>query len=145
VITTAAIPGAASPELITTDMVEAMQPGSVIIDLAAERGGNCRLTVADDEVLHEGVLILGPTDLASRAAATSSQMFSNNVISLLRHVAPDGKVVLDMADEIIAGTVVSTGGALTHPAVLARLEPESAVPDADDPETGDEQMEDTTT
>ena len=145
VITTAAIPGAASPELITTDMVEAMQPGSVIIDLAAERGGNCRLTVADDEVLHEGVLILGPTDLASRAAATSSQMFSNNVISLLRHIAPDGKVVLDMEDEIIAGTVVSTGGALTHPAVLGRLEPESAVPDAEDPEAGDEQMEETTT
>ena len=133
VITTAAIPGAVSPELITTEMVEAMRPGSVIIDLAAERGGNCRLTTADDEVLHEGVLILGPTDLASRAAGTSSQMFSNNVISLLRHIAPDGKITLDMDDEIIAGTVVSTGGAVTHPAVLARLESES----------GDEEMEGT--
>lgn len=143
VITTAAIPGAASPELITTDMVEAMRPGSVIIDLAAERGGNCRLTVADDEVLHDGVLILGPTDLASRAAATSSQMFSNNVISLLRHVAPDGKIALDLDDEIVAGTVVSTGGAVTHPAVLAKLKPDAS--DQADDAAEDEQMEDTTT
>lgn len=139
VITTAAIPGAASPELITTEMVEAMAPGSVIVDLAAERGGNCRMTVADQDVVHQGVLILGPTDLASRAAATSSQMFSNNVISLLKHIestaesraesAADGSeptdgLVLTMDDEIVAGTVVATGGAITNAAVLAKLNPD---------------------
>ncbi len=122
VITTAAIPGAASPELVTTEMVEAMRPGSVIIDLAAERGGNCRLTEADDEVLHEGVLILGPTDLASRAAATASQMFSNNVISLLKHLAPDGDPMIDLNDEITAGTVVGHGGQVIHAGVRAKLD-----------------------
>lgn len=143
VITTAAIPGAASPELITTEMVEAMRPGSVVIDLAAERGGNCRLTEADDEVVHEGVVILGPTDLASRAAATSSQMFSNNVISLLKHLAPDGEPVFDITDEIIAGTVVGHGGHIIHPAVRDKLdlapldppsEPEDSTPDPEEPQ-----------
>ncbi len=122
VITTAAVPGAASPELITTQMVEAMRPGSVIVDLAAERGGNCRLTVADDEVTHRGVLLLGPTDLPSKAAATSSQMFSNNVMSLLKHLAPDGEPVLDFDDEITAGTVVGHHGEVRHPRVRQALQ-----------------------
>ncbi|MEM7273912.1 MAG: NAD(P) transhydrogenase subunit alpha [Actinomycetota bacterium] len=127
VITTAAVPGAPSPELITTPMVEAMGDGSVIIDLAAERGGNCRLTVPDEEITHDGVLILGPTDLASRAAATASQMFSNNVISLLRHLAPAGDeadesaLTLDLEDEITDGVVVATGGTVRHPRVAERL------------------------
>ena len=102
-------------------MVEAMKPGSVIIDLAAERGGNCRLTTPDEEVIHDGVIILGPTDLPSRAAATSSQMFSNNVISLIRHLGPEGDLVLDFDDEIIAGTVVGHQRAVRHPAVRKRL------------------------
>jgi len=91
VITTAAIPGATSPELITTAMVESMKPGSVIVDLAAERGGNCRLCKPDEEVVHSGVTIFGPTDLASRAAATSSQMFSNNLVTLVRHLVETSK------------------------------------------------------
>lgn len=132
VISTAAIPGAASPELLTKEMVEAMRQGSVIIDLAAARGGNCRLTIADDEVIHEGVLILGPTDLESRAAATSSQMFSNNVISLLKHFAPEGDLVLNMEDEIMAGTVVSTDGAVVHPGVLTKLRPDSGADEIKD-------------
>ncbi|MEM9656543.1 MAG: hypothetical protein AAGA65_31000 [Actinomycetota bacterium] len=132
VITTAAIPGAASPELITTEMVEAMRPGSIIIDLAAERGGNCRMSEPDDEVVHEGVVILGPTDLTSRAAATSSQMFSNNVISLLRHLAPDGELTLDPDDEITVGTVVGRDGAVVHPAVMAKLDPPVPDPGAHD-------------
>ncbi len=121
VITTAAIPGAASPELVTTEMVEAMRPGSVIIDMAAERGGNCRLTRPDEEINHEGVVILGPTDLASRAAATSSQMFSNNIISLLKHLAPDGDLVIDLEDEITAATVVGQGGEVRHSRVRQAL------------------------
>lgn len=122
VISTAAIPGAASPELITTEMVDAMRQGSIIIDLAAERGGNCRLTDADGEVQHDGVLILGPTDLPSRAAATSSLMFSNNVVTLIRHLADDnGRLEIDMADEITAGTVVGLDGDVVHPQVRAKL------------------------
>ena len=128
IITTAAIPGAESPELVTTEMVEAMRPGSVIIDLAAERGGNCRMTRPDEEVVHEGVMILGPTDLASRSAGTSSQMFSNNVISLFKHLAPEGELVLDFDDEIIAGTIVTHDGAVRHPAVRERLGLEDAQP-----------------
>ena len=122
VITTASVPGAASPELVTTAMVSAMRPGSVIVDMAAERGGNCRLTEADEEVVHDGVVILGPTDLASRAATTASQMFSNNILALLRHLAPDGEPVLDFDDEIIAGTVLTHGGAIRHAGVLALVE-----------------------
>ena len=121
VITTAAVPGAASPELVTPEMIESMRPGSVIVDLAAERGGNTRLTRADDEVEHRGVLILGPTDLTSRAPMTASQMFSTNIVSLLRHLAPDGELVLDLNDEITAGTVLTMGGEVRHPAVRSRL------------------------
>lgn len=96
VITTASIPGAVSPELITTAMVEAMKPGAVIVDLAAERGGNCRLCQPDEEVVHNGVTIFGPTDLTSRAAATSSQMFSNNLVTLVRHlVEVSGSVTVE--------------------------------------------------
>lgn len=121
VITTAAIPGAASPELLTTAMVEAMSPGSVIVDLAAERGGNCRMTRLDDEVVHQGVLILGPSDLASKAAATSSEMFSNNIIALLKHLAPAGELSLNFDDEIIDGTVVGHNRVIRHPRVRAAL------------------------
>ncbi len=121
VITTAAVPGAKSPELVTPAMVEAMARGSVLVDLAATRGGNCRLTVPDDEVTHHGVTILGPTDLASRAPSTSSQMFSNNVLALLRHLAPDGELVLDLDDEITAGTMLTSGGEIVHPMVRDRL------------------------
>ena len=121
VITTAAVPGAASPELVTPEMIESMRPGSVIVDLAAELGGNTRLTRADDEVEHRGVLILGPTDLTSRAPMTASQMFSTNIVSLLRHLAPDGELVLDLNDEITAGTVLTMGGEVRHPAVRSRL------------------------
>ncbi len=112
VITTAAIPGAASPLLVTTAMVDAMAPGSVIVDLAAERGGNCELTEADREVLHCGVKVLGPTDLASWAAHSASQMFSTNVLTLIRHLDAEGALQLDMADEITSAIVVAKDGAL---------------------------------
>lgn len=130
VITTAAVPGAISPELITTAAVEGMAAGSVIVDLAAARGGNCRLTRPDEDIVHRGVLILGPTDLAARAPATASQMFSNNLVSLLRHLAPDGELHLDLDDEIVDATVVASDGRVRQPAVLARLDPTpSPVPD----------------
>lgn len=122
VITTAAIPGARSPELITEDMVQAMSDGSVIVDLAAERGGNCALTQADEEVDHNGVLILGPTDLASQSAQTASQMFATNVVTLLEHLTNDnGEVMVDPDDEITGAMLVAAGGTVTHPRVIAAL------------------------
>lgn len=114
VITTAAIPGAASPRLITTSMVEAMAPGSVIVDLAAERGGNCELTVADREVVHHGVLILGPTNLVSSSAHSASQMFSTNLLTLIRHLDDNGRCRLDNDDEITSAIIVASNGALRH-------------------------------
>ncbi len=143
VITTAAIPGAASPELITTEMVEAMRPGSVVVDLAAERGGNCRMTKPDDEVNHGGVIILGPTDLPSRAAASASLMFSNNIVTLLRHLAPEGELQWDLNDEITAGTLIGWDREVMHPRIrqLLELPPVEAPPDGGgdqdpDPEAG---------
>jgi NAD(P) transhydrogenase subunit alpha len=121
-ITTAAIPGVRSPELVTTPMVEKMRPGSVIVDLAAERGGNCSLTQADREVEHRGVTILGPTDLESRSATSASQMFSNNVVTLLKHLtAESGDLLLDLDDEITAGTLVAHQGSIVHSSVADAL------------------------
>lgn len=126
IITTAAIPGMKSPELITTAMVDAMRPGTVIIDLAAERGGNCTLTVPDENVVHGGVLVLGPTDLASRSPRTASQMFATNVVTLLNHLADDdGNLVVDPADEITGAMLVGSGGAVVHPRVRSALGLES--------------------
>lgn len=118
IITTAAIPGRKSPLLITEPMVEAMGDGSVIVDLAAERGGNCAVTIAGQEVVHDGVTVLGPTDLASRSARNASQMLSNNILTLLRHLAPEGELNLDRDDEIVAGMLVASGGQLVHPRLV---------------------------
>ncbi len=128
VITTAAIPGAVSPRLVSASAVTGMAPGSVIVDLAAERGGNCELTVADEEVDHNGVLVLGPTDLASRAARTSSRMLSNNMVTLLEHLVAGDELDLDPDDEITGAMMVARGGAVVHPDVRALLEPGTIVP-----------------
>jgi NAD(P) transhydrogenase subunit alpha len=101
--------------LVTEAMVEAMQPGSVVVDGAASTGGNCELTVADQVVTAHGVTIIGPTDLASRLATHASQMLARNVYELLSHLADDeGNLTIDMSDEITAGVVVATGGAVTN-------------------------------
>jgi NAD(P) transhydrogenase subunit alpha len=122
VITTAAVPGARSPLLVTRDMVEHMRPGSVIVDLAAERGGNCELTAADREVDHGGVLVLGPTDLPSRLARHASQMFGNNVTALLKHLTDkEGRLVLDASDEIARDVTVVGDGEIRHPRVREKL------------------------
>ncbi len=117
VITTAAIPGKRSPVLVTEPMVEAMAPGSVIVDLAAERGGNCALTRADEVVTAHGVTILGPTDLVSRKPYHASQMFAKNVETFLRHLVKDGALTLDTADEITAGTLLCRDGEVVHPRI----------------------------
>ena len=107
VITTAAIPGRPAPKLIPTSAVERMRSGSVIVDLAAETGGNCELTTPGDTVEHRGVTIIGTTNLPSLMAYHSSQLYSRNVGALLLHLAPSGELVLDWDDEITAGACVT--------------------------------------
>jgi|TARA_B100000959_G_C14956153_1_gene613820 NAD(P) transhydrogenase subunit alpha len=119
VITAAQIPGRRSPILVTETMVDAMKSGAMIIDLAAIRGGNCELTRADEEVAHNGVSILGPTDLASGSAFSASRMFANNVVKLIELIlTDDGTINLDTDDDIIAAMLVTTGGQVVHPQVI---------------------------
>lgn len=110
VIATAAIPGRKSPLLVTEEAVKLMAPGSVIVDLAAERGGNCELTKADEEIVVHDVTILGPTNLATTIPYHASQMYSKNVLTYLRHLIKDGEITFDMEDEITRDTVVTKGG-----------------------------------
>jgi NAD(P) transhydrogenase subunit alpha len=121
VITTAAIPGAPSPRLISRAMVDGMKPGTVIVDLAAERGGNCELTVADQRVDHHGVTILGPTDLASLVPRHASQMYGNNLTTLIKHWTKEGVVSLDFADEITNGVVVAHDGEVRNSRMREKL------------------------
>ena len=107
VITTAAVPGRPAPKLIPASAVEQMRPGSVIVDLAAETGGNCELTVPGEVVEHDGVSIVGTTNLASLMAFHASQLYSRNVAALLQHLAPAGELELDWQDEITAGACVT--------------------------------------
>ncbi len=110
VICTAAIPGKRSPLLVTADAVSAMRAGSVIIDLAAERGGNCELTVADERVVRHGVTLLGPTNIAADVAADASQMFSHNLTKFLLNLVDKDQLRLDADDQIIQDTLVTHAG-----------------------------------
>jgi H+-translocating NAD(P) transhydrogenase subunit alpha len=107
VITTALIPGRPAPRLIPAGAVAAMRPGSVIVDLAAETGGNCELTEPGEEVVREDVTIVGLTNLPSSMPFHASQLYSRNVSALLRHLAPEGELTLDWDDEITAGACVT--------------------------------------
>jgi H+-translocating NAD(P) transhydrogenase subunit alpha len=107
VVTTALIPGRPAPKLIPRTAIESMQPGSVIVDLAAEAGGNAELTRPDEEVVHEGVTILGPTNLPSSMPYHASQLYARNVSALVQHLAPEGELKLDFEDEITAGACVT--------------------------------------
>jgi NAD(P) transhydrogenase subunit alpha len=115
VITTAAIPGRKAPVLITGDMVRGMQPGSAIVDLAAERGGNCELTRADEVVVERGVTILGPTNLPSTVPYHASQMYAKNITTFLLHLAnKEGQMNWDLTDEITRETLVTHKGEVVH-------------------------------
>lgn len=109
VITTAAIPGRKAPVLVTKDMVEAMAEGSVIVDLAAERGGNCEVTVAGQTIHHNGVDVLGPCNLASDVPVHASEMFSRNILTFLQLLIKDGQLNINMDDEIVRETLLSRG------------------------------------
>jgi len=116
IITTAAIPGAKSPILVTEDMVKAMKPGAVIVDLAAERGGNCDLTEQGKTVIAHDVTILGPENVPSELAYHASQMLGKNMQTLLELILDEeGNLNLDFNDEIVAGTVVAHQGEVPHP------------------------------
>jgi len=117
VITTAAIPGKQSPLLVIAEAVAKMQPGSVIVDLAAERGGNCALTKADQRVNAHGVTILGPTNLASEVPLHASQMFSANVTAFLLNLVKKGELILNLEDPIIRDTLLARGGQLVNPRI----------------------------
>ncbi len=117
VITTAAVPGKKAPLLVTADMVRGMSPGSVIVDMAAERGGNCELTKAGETVVEGGVTILGPTNIAATVPYHASQMFSKNATTLALHITKDGKFRLDTDDEIVRETLVTHEGAISHPRI----------------------------
>ncbi|MFW2421213.1 MAG: Re/Si-specific NAD(P)(+) transhydrogenase subunit alpha [Porticoccaceae bacterium] len=116
VITTAAVPGAKSPILVTADMVKAMKPGSVIVDLAAERGGNCELTEQGKTVVVHGVTIIGPENVPATVEHHASQMYGKNLENLLNlMINEEEQLDLNFADEVIAGTVVAHGGEVVHP------------------------------
>ena len=123
IITTALIPGKPAPRLVTAEMVGLMQDGSVIVDLAAETGGNCELTEADQVVQREGVSIIGYTDLPSRLATQSSQLYATNLRHLLTELCPDndGNIVVDMEDEVIRGATVCKDGGTTWPPPAPKL------------------------
>ena len=114
VITAAVIPGKKSPVLVTREMVASMSPGSVIVDLAAERGGNCELTRAEDIVVEHGVTIVGGINLASSVPYHASQMYARNVSAFLLHLVKDGKLQLDRDDEIIRETMLTRGGEVVN-------------------------------
>jgi NAD(P) transhydrogenase subunit alpha len=129
IITTALIPGKPAPRLITAEMVESMKDGSVIVDLAAEQGGNCELTEPGKVVTKNGVTLIGYTDLPSRLATQSSQLYGTNLRHLLTDMTPEknGELVVDMNDEAIRGATISIGGETTWPPPAPKL---SAAPKA---------------
>lgn len=114
VITTAAVPGKRAPVLVTREMVEAMAPGSVIVDIAAVRGGNCELTQPGETVIHNGVTIIGPTNFPALAPYHASQMFSSNVVTFLKHMIGFLPLTSEPADEIVRETLVTHGGDVVH-------------------------------
>jgi NAD(P) transhydrogenase subunit alpha len=121
VITTALIPGRPAPVLITDEMVAGMSPGAVVVDLAAERGGNVEPSRPDETVVAHGVSILGPTNLPATVPYHASQMYAKNLSTLLLHLISDGKLRLDLSDEITQGTLVSHDGDVVHPRVRELL------------------------
>ncbi|MGQ0658318.1 MAG: Re/Si-specific NAD(P)(+) transhydrogenase subunit alpha [Chromatiales bacterium] len=132
IVTTALVPGKPAPKLITSGMVESMKPGSVIVDLAAEQGGNCELTEPGKVAVKHGVTLIGYTDLPSRLSKQSSTLYATNLLRLLEELCPskDGMLHVDMEDEVIRGTTIIKGGSTTWPPPEPKL---SAAPPAPAP------------
>ncbi len=121
VITTAAIPGRPAPVLITAEMVQGMRPGSVVMDLAAESGGNCELTQPGETIDVGGVNVLGPVNVPATVPFHASQMFARNVTAFLQELVTDGEMRLDMDNPIVSATLVAQGGEVVHPRVRELL------------------------
>ncbi len=114
VITTAAVPGRPSPKIITQAMVEGMAPGSIIVDIASEGGGNCELTQPGKTIEHQGVIIHGPLNVPSQTPLHASEMYSKNLFNLLTLMIKDGQLQIDWKDEVIAGSTLTHGGEIKH-------------------------------
>jgi NAD(P) transhydrogenase subunit alpha len=121
VITTALVPGKRAPLLVTEEMVRSMRPGSIIVDLAAEQGGNCTLTQPGHDVTVDGVLIIGPINLPSTLPYHASQMYARTVTNYLTHLVKDGKIQLDLSDELTRGPLVTYQGEIVHEVVKGAL------------------------
>ena len=128
VITTALVPGQRAPVLVSEEMVQRMAPGSVVVDVAAERGGNCELTRPGETVVAHGVTVIGPRDLPSTVPYHASQMYARNVVAFLLHLVKDGRLRLDEEDEIIRETMVTRDGQVVHPRVRELLGLASTTP-----------------
>jgi len=128
VITTAAVPGKKAPILVTAEMASAMASGSVIVDIAAERGGNCELTQPGETVLHQGISILGPLNLPSTAPYHASQMYGSNVAAFLKLMVKNGELTINREDEIIRETLVTHGGEVVNARVSELLGNVAATP-----------------
>jgi proton-translocating NAD(P)+ transhydrogenase subunit alpha len=133
VITTAAVPGKKAPILLTTEMVRKMSPGSVVVDLAAERGGNCELTKPGETVVDGNVTILGPANLPAEIPYHASQMYAKNIATFLLNMVKEGQLNLDMEDEITRDTLVTQDGKIANPRVaeILGIEIETSAKDAD--------------
>jgi NAD(P) transhydrogenase subunit alpha len=122
VITTAAVPGMKAPLLVTREMVHAMTPGSVILDLAAERGGNCEVTVAGATIIEHGVTVIGPVNVPATVPRHASEMYARNIATFLKNmITKDGQLNIDLKDEIVRDSLVARGGEVVHPKVQALL------------------------
>ncbi|MBK7394460.1 MAG: Re/Si-specific NAD(P)(+) transhydrogenase subunit alpha [Chloracidobacterium sp.] len=129
IVTTALIPGKPAPKLITTGMVESMKPGSVIVDLAAEQGGNCALTEPGKIVHHKGVTIVGYTDLPSRMASMSSQLYGATIVALIADLSKEGILEINLDDEVVRGAIVLHDGKMMWPPPAPATPPTAAPPE----------------
>jgi len=129
IITTAAVPGKKAPTLVTADMVSKMHPGSLIVDLAAERGGNCELTKPGETIVEHGVTIAGPLNVPSTIPYHASQMYAKNIQTFLLHLVKDANIELNLEDEITSGTLVAKDGEVVHPQVRELLGLQSGAAD----------------
>lgn len=121
VITTAAIPGRPSPKIITTEMVERMKGGSVIVDLAAEGGGNCSLTKAGETVVHNRVKVYGPLNVPSTVSGHASELYAKNLLNLLTLMIKDGELNIDLEDQILKDSLITHGGAIVNAAIAEKV------------------------
>ncbi len=133
IITTALIPGRPAPRLVTEEMVKSMKPGSVIVDMAAEMGGNCELTEPGREVVKHGVRIVGITNLPATMPASATQMYAKNIQTLVKHLVKDGELNVDLTDEITRGATITHRGKVVHEATAKALGIEVAPAQTDAP------------